>query len=91
MGIALSLRAIYSACACPLAFGGAASVLAATYGLVRIHILPTVAAKQTTATIELAFVLGYTFHAHSCTMHTAYINTGFIPLRHSKNGVDQMM
>ena len=51
----------------------------------------TCIARHPTTTIELVFVLGYTFHAHSCAAQTAYITIGFNPDLHSKNGVDHAM
>ncbi len=53
------------------------------------HQTPTTCtARHPTTTIELAFVLGYTFHAHSCAAQTAYIGIGCSLDLHSKKGVD---
>ena len=51
----------------------------------------TVILRQPTTTRELALVLGYTFHAHSCAAQIAYIRTGWSPERQRRNGVDQAM
>jgi hypothetical protein len=57
--------------------------------LIPIQELATVIAKHATTTDELRFVLGYTFHAHSCATKTAMTPTICIPLRHNRNGVAQ--
>lgn len=53
------------------------------------QLAPVVTAKQATTTTELALVLGYTFHAHSCAAQIRYTSTGCRPLRQSRKGVDQ--
>ena len=56
--------------------------------LVPHHTPATVTARTPTTVAELAGVLGYTFHAHSCAPHSAYTATGLNPAFHSKKGVD---
>jgi hypothetical protein len=51
------------------------------------HTPKTWTASDNTTTAELAFVLGKTFQAHSCSAHKAYIRTGWIPARQRRKGV----
>lgn len=44
-------------------------------------------ASDNTTTVELVFVLGKTFQAHSCSAHKAYIRIGWRPARQRRNGV----
>lgn len=46
-------------------------------------------ASENTTAIELAVVLGNTFHAHSCNAHTKYTKTGWILALKSRKGLAQ--
>ena len=67
-------------------FGGPCARWLATSEPVPYHIPATCTARHTTTVIELAEVLGYTFHATSCASHTATARIGCSPDRHSKYG-----